>query len=584
MIWRCFNVAVLLFLIIGTGYVSALELQFEVDPLDQNALPSAISKVIDTAFEFNQRGLNALEKKQYDKALEFFDKALSVFPDYSDALNNKGVVYFRKGIISDAQKIWEDLAVKDPTYAIASYNLGLIYQHERQLESAKRLFERALKIDNKLVEAYVRLGMITMQIGSKEKGLEYLKKAYKINPSNTDVWSFLAYGLILTGDTSGAVNILLKKEDHAQALRILGSIENIRRNYAKAENYFAKAVAKGAEPSLLVDLASTQLDNGKCAEASGVLKKYFDIDIPHSADSWLLAGIASKDCGDVTSAQKYFEEGVRRFPKDPILKYNLGQIYFHNKLFDKADQIWNGLSDSLQDPSLLYLRAFNAKKRNKLQEAKVLIEKALSMDDRAEFHDFLGVIYHLNKDDTRAEEQFRKALKINPELRSAQLNLALTSKKAEDTQGLIMELTIQLSTCPKDTFADISFQLALLYYHQKEIEKAIKVLTDIKTEDRDDRIYRHLAIFYREIHDFNKAISVLEEAATRLVLEPQMEYEIAETYLLAGYYAKAAEKLTSLIPKWKQNPWRLHYQLGYAYMEINEMEKAKQCFEKSLKS
>jgi hypothetical protein len=36
-----------------------------------------------------------------------------------------------------------------------------------------------------------------------------------------------------------------------------------------------------------------------------------------------------------------------------------------------------------------------------LSVAQKLITRALEMDDRAEYHDLLGVIYHQNKDDKK---------------------------------------------------------------------------------------------------------------------------------------------------------------------------------------
>lgn len=560
-------------------------LEFELDLSNENALPSAITKAVSAAYELNLEGIKALEKKEYDKALSLFDQALSKFPEYSDAINNRGVVYFRRGHISEAQSIWEGLAAKDPQYALASYNLGLIYLHERQLEPARRLMERALRADDKLVEAHARLGMINLELGSKQKGMESLKKAYRINPENHDAWNFLAHGLISIGDTSEAITILKKKLDKHEALTLLGKIEGVRRNYQKAADYLTRAVSKGADPSVMVDLATVLVDNGKDREALSVLSRYFSLKISHSADSWLLAGIAAKNSGDLTSAQKYFENGAKYYPDDPIIRYNLGQIYFHSKNFEMAEKTWDGLDDSIQDPSLLYLRAMNARKLNQLDLAERLIKQALEMDSRAEFHDLLGVIFHYKKDDKSAVEQFRKALKINPELRSAQLNLALSSKKGEDLDAVIKDTQHKLASCQeKDSCLELSFQLSLIYYHQKSIDKAIQTLSAIKEEDRDERIFRHLALFYKEDHQLDKAIHALETASKKLYLEPHTEYELAELYLLAGYYTKAAEALNGLLPKWKQNPWRLHYQIGYSYLELNDLEKARKSFELSLKS
>jgi Tfp pilus assembly protein PilF len=59
------------------------------------------------------------------------------------------------------------------------------------------------------------------------------------------------------------------------------------------------------------------------------------------------------------------------------------------------------------------------------------------LDDRAEFHDFLGVVYYKRGNKKQAEEEFRKALKMNPELRSAQLNLALCTRSAGELSSAV---------------------------------------------------------------------------------------------------------------------------------------------------
>ena len=441
---------------------SAFRMELEIDPSDEDALPSAIFKAVNDAYEMNMKGLEALEKKQYDVALDYFDEALKILPDYDDARNNRGVVYYRKGVISEAEKIWEKLASEKPEYSTASYNLGLILLHEKQADAAARLFERAIRSNSKFTEAYVRLGLIYLQTGKKEKGLENLRKAYKIEPNNQDAWSFLAHGLIVTGDTAGAVAVLKKHEGKAEALRMLGLIESSRKNYEKAATLLSKAVSAGADPNILVELASAQVERGKCKEALTSLNRYFQSSVKHSADAFLLAGIASKDCGDVKGAQKYFEDGSEKYPDDAIIKYNLGQIYFNLKKYEQAENTWTGLSDSLQDPSLLYIRALNARRMGNLSVAQKLITRALEMDDRAEYHDLLGVIYHQNKDDKKAEEEFRKALRIDPQLRSAQLNLALLSRKGEDLGAAARQIENQLSNCSGDSCADLSFQRAII--------------------------------------------------------------------------------------------------------------------------
>jgi tetratricopeptide (TPR) repeat protein len=574
-----------LMIIVITGIVSIVtagEIRFDADSLDKNALTSQMMKVVQDAVDWNKKGLDLLDNNDYDGAMKCFNEAITILPDYSDAINNRGVIKFRRGDIPGAQEIWQKLAVNDPTYALASYNLALIQVNQKQFDAAIRMLERALKSDKQFVEAKVRLGAIHLERNEKGKALEELHAAYKMAPTHADAWSFYAYALVRNGDTTEAVAILKKNSDKSVALKMLGEIEESRKNYSVAGTYYSQAIGLGADPALLIECASVQMDAKNCTAALQTLKTYFGMNIPHSADAWLLAGIASKECGDVAGSQNYFEQGSKNFPQDGVIRYNLGQVYFYQKKYDQAENTWTGLSDTLQDPSLLYLRAINAKRKNDFPEAESIIKRALELDDRAEFHDFLGaILFHQGKTKDAAGE-FRKAAEINPNLRSAQLNLALCSKSGGDLSSAAAMLEKKLGQCGADSCAEIALQLSVVYYYQKLFDKAAATLSSVKENDRDERIYRHLAIYYKELQEWGKAINALETAVNKFVTEPQTDYELAEAYLMAGYYAKAIDRYNLLLPKWQQNPWRIYYQLGYAYFEQNDFVNAKKCFEKSV--
>jgi tetratricopeptide (TPR) repeat protein len=562
----------------------AVELNFEIDSIEGGALTAKIMKTITKADSLNTTGLEALDKNDPETAMRCFDEALRVLPGYSDAQNNRGVVKFRNGDIGGAQEIWEKLAVKDPGYAIVSYNLSLVQIHEKQYNAAIRLLERALKADKQFVEPLVRLGVIYCERGEKGKGLDFLRRAYKLAPAHPDAWSFYSWALVENGDTSGAIAVLTKNSDKVEALKLLGRIEGARKKPAAAAQYLSQAANLGGDPSILLELAGMQMEARDCKGAQQTLKSYFGRNTAPAADAFLLAGIAAKECGDISTSQNYFEQGLKNFPQDGILRYNLGQVYFYQKKNDQAENTWAGLSDTLQDPSLLYLRAINAKHTNNGAAAESLIRRALEFDDRAEFHDFLGVILYRKGNGKGAEEEFRKAVKLNPSLRSAQLDLALSTRSGAELSAATKTLEQRLGSCMEDSCADIALQLSVMYYYQKMPDRAAAVLNNVKENARDERIYRSLALYYRELHDWGKVIAALETAVTKYVTDPQTDCELAESYLMAGFYPKAIERFNLLLNRWQQNPWRIYYQLGYAYLEQNDIARARECFEKSLNS
>ncbi|MDR2692998.1 MAG: tetratricopeptide repeat protein [Chitinispirillales bacterium] len=558
-----------------------MELELDLDASPEKALYGAIMKVADEAFQLNLKGLDALERKDNNAALDLFTQAITVFPQYTDAINNRGVVLYRRGDVAGAQRAWEEAVRRDPQYYVAYYNIGLIHIHSKKPDEAKRQFELAVKRNPKFTEAILRLGAIEMQAGRSNTALEYFAKAYKTAPRHQDAWNFYSYGLLVAKDTAGAITVLKNVGDDPEALAQLGRIEGLRKHYAQAAEYLTKAVDRGASPQALLDLASVQLDGGKCGDALTSVSNYFAGEANSSVDSWLLAGFAARECHGPAKALEYYDKGLKRYPRDPLLMRNAGQMYFSQKEYARAEAMWSDVGDAYSDPQMYYMRAVAARLRNDFGAAERLIKKAVSMDEKADYYDFLGVLSHAKGDGKAAEEHFRKALKLDPDNMSAQLNLAIKGKNAADMDKSVEDAAKRLSSCGNDC-VDAALQLSILYYHQKKYDKAVSTLESVKDADRNIRVYRHIAIFNKEMQRYDRAVSVLEAAVAKFPNDLQARYELAEACLSSGNPAKAAKIFAALLPKWKTDVWRLHYQLGYACMEQNELTSAKSAFEKSM--
>ncbi len=573
-------------LIAATCILSAMParaLDLDNEAPKENALPAQIMIAAGAADSLNRKGLAALEEKNYETAQACFQKALDLMPGYSDALNNSGVVKFRKGDIAGAREIWQNLVAHDPSYAIGMFNLSLVQVHDYAGTAAITLLERALSIDEHLIEARIRLGWAWLQKGEKGKALAVLAPAYKQSPKSPDVQSYFAFALMATGDTAGAIAVCRKHPENGEAIKLLGRIERNRGNYPAAIEALSQAEKKGNDPSLLQELADVQIEAHRYKDALASLALYFGSPVAHTADAYLLAGIAAKETGDLASSEGYFIQGCRSFPEDYLLRYNLGLVYFFENKYDSAETAWNGLADSLKDPSFQYLRAINAERRDNEAGAEVFIRRALAIDNRPEFHAFLGKLLFRRGDHKGAAEEFRAELRANPDLHEAQLDLALCEKSGPELATAARELEEQLGSCSGDSCTGITLELSAIYYSSGAIDKAVKVLAAVKESARTEQLYRVLAQCYREMHRWNDAIAALETAVKKYGNRPVTGYELAETCLDAGFYAKAIDYYTKLLGTWPDNPWRLHYQLGYACLEMDDLAHAADYFEQSLK-
>ncbi|MGD9201708.1 MAG: tetratricopeptide repeat protein, partial [Chitinispirillia bacterium] len=284
----------------------------------------------------------------------------------------------------------------------------------------------------------------------------------------------------------------------------------------------------------------------------------------------------------IEKTRYYFEKGLYYYPNDQIIRFNLGQVHFYQRNFRKANKIWSTLSDTINDPTLFHLKAISAYKEQNKSLAKVYIEKAISLDSKAEYYDLLGVILHDKGRDREAMKQFKKALSLNSSLRSAQLNLSILENNSVNISQLIKSLKKELRQHP-EKHLEIALQLSILYYNKRLYINAIEILENIPENQKTLKIFRHLALYYRTVSEWNNAIKILEIADKKFNIDINTQYELAETCLHAGLYTKAIKKLNKCIRLWNKNPWRLYYQLGYAHVKNNNFIKSRIYLKKSLR-
>ncbi|KAB1222488.1 putative UDP-N-acetylglucosamine--peptide N-acetylglucosaminyltransferase SPINDLY [Morella rubra] len=83
----------------------------------------------------------------YGEMLKFDMLALSIKPNFSQSLNNLGVVYTVQGKMDIAASLIEKAIIANPTYAEAYNNLGVLYRDAGNISLAIDAYEQCLKID-----------------------------------------------------------------------------------------------------------------------------------------------------------------------------------------------------------------------------------------------------------------------------------------------------------------------------------------------------------------------------------------------------------------------------------------------------
>lgn len=90
----------------------------------------------DEAVKYRLDGLAAQQKGDLDKALENFQKAISIEPTYVVAHNDLGIIYEEKGWLERAESEYLESLKIDPNYLPAYTNLALLYENMGNIDQA----------------------------------------------------------------------------------------------------------------------------------------------------------------------------------------------------------------------------------------------------------------------------------------------------------------------------------------------------------------------------------------------------------------------------------------------------------------
>ena len=129
---------------------------------------------------------------QPEMAIESYEKTLNIQHAYPAAHHNLGIIYFQKDQLNSAIKSFEWAVAYSPNYSEAYYNLGAAFQKNRQFEKAKKQFEKAISINPNYAQAYESLGILCEIINLPNEALGNFEKALKVNPHLTNSYRNLS--------------------------------------------------------------------------------------------------------------------------------------------------------------------------------------------------------------------------------------------------------------------------------------------------------------------------------------------------------------------------------------------------------
>ncbi len=126
------------------------------------------------AIELFQKGQDAHEKGQLAAAIEFYEKAIAVMPEFPEAEFQRGNALIALGRKGDAEKAFRRAVELRPEWTLALANLGSLLVGKNQFVEAEKFLTKAISLDDQSILAYSALTELRLSTKAKPEELKDL--------------------------------------------------------------------------------------------------------------------------------------------------------------------------------------------------------------------------------------------------------------------------------------------------------------------------------------------------------------------------------------------------------------------------
>ncbi len=330
-----------------------------------------------------------------------------------------------------------------------------------------------------------------------------------------------------------------------------------------------------------------------------------------------------QELGDNPNAIKFYNKAANLDPENILLKANLGRLYFEEKDFKKAIEIFNRII--LAYPENLKARSYLGASLQATDNYLAAIEQynfVLNYEpNEYSIAKNLGDSWLAVKQLDKAQENYEKAKAIDPKVPNIYADIAYVAKQKSDFPTAISNYrqALELKDSPEWrkalayslwsnndlTSAITEFRViedyavsGYLYQLQGNLDGALADFQKaIEVNPKDNKTRFNLARLYHERGDIAKAraeyVKVLEQKPNdteALFLLAVLEQERGNLTLATKYYKDILQKQTEATLTAKQPNSdgdkliknNVHYNLGLAYKQQQDLNSAEQSFQELL--
>jgi len=138
------------------------------------------------------RGMSLLNAGSYEEAIDAFQQATSLEPDWARAHHNLGYAYEKAGRYADAVASYKVAVLLDPKEPETHNNLGSAYVKLDRYEEAVGEFQQAIGLNPDHAEAYLNLGIAQLLLRRPDGARQTHEALARLDPDMAqELWGLI---------------------------------------------------------------------------------------------------------------------------------------------------------------------------------------------------------------------------------------------------------------------------------------------------------------------------------------------------------------------------------------------------------
>jgi tetratricopeptide (TPR) repeat protein len=498
--------------------------------------------------------------------------------------------YLQAGRTAEGLKLAKELSAGEKADVQLHFTLGVLLASEKQYKAAQLELEKANVLQPETFEILYNLGQTYLRAGDYSKAELVLNRALKLKPESPETLYLIAQVYSEQARPVDALDLLVRARKLAPENT---DIIFLMARVSMTQNYFEDAIPllesglklAPQRADLRAALGESYFMSGKAEKAIDEFKKLIEVD--PSARSYAFMGLSYRHLGRFDEARKYFDEGLKKDPRNASCLFNVGFIEERRGNYAKAEEMFQAALKSNPDFSEALLELANLRTKDKrfADAAELLrrfvkvsrdpapgyyklamVERSLHQTEAAQRD--LNVFQTLSKNSSTGPYPYQHLFDY--------LDNRSKLSSQERTQLDVAELTEQIQEHPGQP-QDL-YLLAETYLKLGKPQEAQKTIAQLDQISADDyRTQTGVGVLLARYRLYDDAIQHFQNALHANPESDDVKFDLADAYFRKGMYAEALNAAQKLSAAGQQDDASLAL-VGDIYGHLGESAKAVEIF------